>query len=325
MSIADVIIDALADKLSPGDKSYLWKSLHTIERNMEEISAIVGPSGTPSLLRFGNVHIGIAEGITVFDPDTGNKAIVIEPKEGIKFEDTKDDTTKIRWYYNDNDTLRILSWTHGDYAGGSEYALHWVMGYRNADSPWLYTGVLLGAWDEENDIDGRLTMYTSTAVNDVIMQITNSRVYIEKGLAVGVYDVALTGGDIHAAGDVFNTEWTPYHDTSTITGWSNFTNKYIYYKKVGNLVFVKYRLSGTSNSQSTSFTLPHAAASGIRTTFKPARARDNGTWLVGAAYGHVTSGGSTAIFFTNESTSGGTSWTNSGTKEIHGEFFYEAG
>ena len=111
--------------------------------------------------------------------------------------------------------------------------------------------------------------------------------------------------------------WTDYSDTSTITGWSSYSEKTIEYKKIGSLVFVNFRLGGTSNATTASFSLPYASGqTGDPLYF--CRSTDNGGSAV-AAYGLVVS--STA---TLKSTSAGGSWTNSGTKAVYGQFFYEA-
>jgi hypothetical protein len=59
------------------------------------------------------------------------------------------------------------------------------------------------------------------------------------------------------------TDWVDYSATSTIVGWSSFTAKKIRYRVVGKLVFVTAQLTGTSNSTTTSFTLPFTSSSNI--------------------------------------------------------------
>ena len=111
--------------------------------------------------------------------------------------------------------------------------------------------------------------------------------------------------------------WTDYSGTSTVTGWSSFTNKQIYYKRVGNLVFVKFRLAGTSDATNANFTLPITAEGDYN----------------GACWGRDDTGTRAAtIFFVDGSVPdvdiywGGsaTGFTASGTKECNGMFWYEA-
>lgn len=121
------------------------------------------------------------------------------------------------------------------------------------------------------------------------------------------------GGDIYS----WNNAWQDYSASSTIVGWTSYTTKQIYYKKVGNLVFVFFYVAGTSDSTSTTFSLPHASISPTSATF--VRVQDSGTWLP-AGLGWLPAG-STFYAYT---TSGGASWTASGTKTIVGQFWYEA-
>lgn len=123
--------------------------------------------------------------------------------------------------------------------------------------------------------------------------------------------------------DVYTVPWTPYSDSSDIVGWSSLPTKQIYYRKKGKLVFVWYRLSGTSDSQDMSFTLPFDNQADIVVYHKPARARDAGTFLNGTAYGALFVSGDLVRFFKDESSTGSTSWTDSGTKSIFGHFVYE--
>ena len=114
---------------------------------------------------------------------------------------------------------------------------------------------------------------------------------------------------------VTSVPWTEYTD-STVTGWASFTNKEIYYKKIGKLVFVLFRLNGTSDETFANFTLPYAGTIDI-----------NGT-----CWGQDDGGTRAAtIFFVDVSIPdvdlywGGsaTGFTASGTKAANGQFWYE--
>jgi hypothetical protein len=59
---------------------------------------------------------------------------------------------------------------------------------------------------------------------------------------------------------VTQNTWVDYSATSTIVGWSSFTVKNIRYYVVGKIVTVFYQFNGTSNSTTTTFTLPFANA-----------------------------------------------------------------
>ena len=132
----------------------------------------------------------------------------------------------------------------------------------------------------------------------------------------------LGGNVVLASGaDIYTTDWTDYGGTSTVVGWSSFTEKHIYYKRVGDIIFVNFYLVGTSNATSATFTLPVAGSS----TTLP-----EGVQSWGAGQDN-TSGLSTPMRFssnppTNDTISlfPGTSgnWTASGTKMCAGSFFY---
>ena len=120
-------------------------------------------------------------------------------------------------------------------------------------------------------------------------------------------------------GDIATIPLTPYHDISTIVGWSSFTEKIIYYKKTGDLIFIQYRLVGQSNDTVTSFTLPQPQNNLIG-LLEVKRGMDNGTWQ-DYCYMNLSKNNSTVNFF---STKGGGAWTASGNKRIYGEFLYIA-
>jgi hypothetical protein len=113
--------------------------------------------------------------------------------------------------------------------------------------------------------------------------------------------------------------WTDYSAVSTIVGWSSFTVKKIFYKKVGKTVFVQFDLEGTSDSVVTSFTLPTAAKADGMILQIPTYGQDTGTALC-TRLGVLLNGGAT---YTVYPTAAGGNWTASGTKTIHGEFFYQ--
>lgn len=125
-------------------------------------------------------------------------------------------------------------------------------------------------------------------------------------------------GVMWLSGDIYTDTWTDYSATSTIVGWSSFTTKILYYKKVGKLVFVSFSFIGTSNSTAASFSLPYSAASPTGITI-PVNADDNGAQIT-KAVGYLGDA-STLSFYVD---GGGTGWTNSGSKQVRGQFFYQA-
>lgn len=124
--------------------------------------------------------------------------------------------------------------------------------------------------------------------------------------------------------DTLDVPWTDYSGTSTIVGWSSYTNKELGYKKIGKLVFVAYRILGAGNSTSISFTLPYNAGGGMRYGHKPSRTRDNGTWMAGQPHGRILTGSDTMNFFKYESGGSAGSWSSgTGNRVIVGQFWYE--
>ena len=63
---------------------------------------------------------------------------------------------------------------------------------------------------------------------------------------------------------VDKTSWVDYSETSTIVGFSSFTTKQIYCKKISdNVIWVKGSISGTSNSSLFNFTIPFTSANNL--------------------------------------------------------------
>ncbi len=113
------------------------------------------------------------------------------------------------------------------------------------------------------------------------------------------------------------TDWVDYSSTSTIVGWSSFTNKLLSYRILGKQMFVMFSFIGTSNSTTVTFTIPNDA---VGTT----------GWIVfGYAVNNGAATGAGLIQRISANTIGcyrdsiGTAWTASGTKRISGEFFIE--
>jgi len=118
-------------------------------------------------------------------------------------------------------------------------------------------------------------------------------------------------------GDVFTTAWANYGDTSTIVGWATFTEKHIYLKKVGNLVFCSFYLRGESNSEDVSFTIPYVSTNYYFINGVSANL-DAGELYLGSV-GNVD-----GIVNVHKQLTNG-AFANSGTKECRGSFWFEAG
>ena len=130
------------------------------------------------------------------------------------------------------------------------------------------------------------------------------------------------GGDLAVTGDISTVQWVDYGGTSTIVGWSGTPTANIWYKKIGNLVFVMFAISGTSNSTSATFSLPYASFNGAggRVTVS-GRGMDNGSWLLNPAMIYMEPNLSVLTVYKDLGANG---WTASGNKQVHGQFWYEA-
>jgi hypothetical protein len=116
---------------------------------------------------------------------------------------------------------------------------------------------------------------------------------------------------------VTSVAWTDYTASSTITGWSSTTTEEVWYKKIGNLMFVQFHISGTSDAGDASFTLPYSQQGDLQLNIV-LRVRDDGTLLTGLGILPVSS--STLSCYKNLT---GNAFTASGSKLVIGQFWYE--
>lgn len=113
--------------------------------------------------------------------------------------------------------------------------------------------------------------------------------------------------------------WTTFAPATTgITGETVAAARYC---QVGNLVFILYNVSGTSNSTSKSFTLPIPAGANGTQTGALIYARDNGTVQTSPGLVGLNSNSTTANLY---KTIPGGGWTASGAWVVLALFFYEA-
>lgn len=121
-------------------------------------------------------------------------------------------------------------------------------------------------------------------------------------------------------GDIYNKKFTDYSSTSVLTGWSSTTTKEIWYKKVGNLVFVNFEISGTSDAVSARFTLPYTCNTYI-SSYSKITGVDNGS---DAPQARALVASSQSYIDIHNSSLGANGWTSSGIKTVIGQIFYEA-
>lgn len=115
--------------------------------------------------------------------------------------------------------------------------------------------------------------------------------------------------------------WTSYSASSTVNGFSGTPTVVLYYKKIGNLVFIQFDISGTSNATGFTFTIPYTcnALAGLNTSW--GYGVDNGTVLTTPGVITLAANGTTVNIYKN---SAGGAWTNSGAKQAIGQFWYES-
>ena len=112
------------------------------------------------------------------------------------------------------------------------------------------------------------------------------------------------------------TDWIDYTNSATIVGWSaaGFT-KSLKYRVVGKQVFVLYYLAGTSNSTSTTFTLPLTP---INDQLLLSYSANAGSYAPNS-FILFSSGVTTVTCYQNNSTT----WGSTNTKQVIGQVFYQ--
>jgi len=94
---------------------------------------------------------------------------------------------------------------------------------------------------------------------------SNGQVLIGLTSSLDTTSKLIVSGSVAISGSITGLTWTDYSTISTITGWSPFTQKTIKYMTIGKLAHVQYHISGTSNSATTTFTLPFSASTASTT------------------------------------------------------------
>ena len=119
---------------------------------------------------------------------------------------------------------------------------------------------------------------------------------------------------------VDTTSWIDISNTSTIVGWSSFTQRHIYYKIIDGYCFVDFYLEGTSNSATTTFTMPFNSVQGF-SVFRPNGYNvNNGTASTNA--GRIAIATASNLVILNNTLAGG-AYTSSGTKGSAGQISFK--
>lgn len=160
--------------------------------------------------------------------------------------------------------------------------------------------------------EGRVIAYNRTTPGDIPLRLRGSAIYLDEGGTI----VARVDG-----GDFYTVDFADYSGSSTTVGWSSFTEKEIYYKAIGDLVFVTFNLQGTSNSATTTFTVPYSSqnSTNYRTQFI-CRAENSGVW---SHYPGMCSLPPNTNVVTCYLTNQAGAFSNTGGKSVLGQFFYQ--
>jgi len=129
----------------------------------------------------------------------------------------------------------------------------------------------------------------------------------------------LQNGLMYSDNIVSSSPWIEFSDNSTIVGWGTPT-KQILYKVVGKIAYILFNITGTSNSTSTTFTVPFPSAYPSNTT-TVSYGVNSGTANLFDAILPTNSTLVTCLRWSAITTRA--TWTSSGTKTITGQFFYE--
>ena len=156
----------------------------------------------------------------------------------------------------------------------------------------------------------RITNHVACATLTGSGNVTGDSLVSTKGTRVA--------NSLKVGGDVYTVAWAEF-TTPTIVGVTDSSSS-IYYKKIGNLVFVNFAVAGTGSTTAFTFTVPYTNGGGIYVYF-PIAFIDNSTAGTAWGRGQLNNGSSTVTLYTNAASAG---WTASGSRSAVGQFFFEA-
>lgn len=122
--------------------------------------------------------------------------------------------------------------------------------------------------------------------------------------------------------EIYGEGVVDYSATSNVVGWSSFAIKEIKYWREGKRIFFEFYLGGTSNSATTSFTLPFICGTTISVVEIPVRVCDNGTYSAAVGYASIGPGLST-ITIQRDWSVAPPAFTASGTKYAIGRGWFD--
>ncbi|KKN36236.1 hypothetical protein LCGC14_0775660 [marine sediment metagenome] len=215
-------------------------------------------------------------------------------------------------------------------AGATNVVLDRTLTGSNSDLTVVFYKDVIGLFATDGTNGQRIMNYSH---QDKPLQIGGDTL-AATGHSLGSEDVLIGGtlfevnaqayfdADVVIESEINTVGWTDYGGTSTIVGWAATPTKNIWYKKIGNLVFVNYYITGTSNATNVTFTLPYTTKNSTQANIaSAARVTDNGTLSGTSGLLYLTANSNTAAVYTGWDAA---AWTNSGTKTVQGQFWYEA-
>jgi hypothetical protein len=129
----------------------------------------------------------------------------------------------------------------------------------------------------------------------------------------------ITATDLISSGDIYTTRLTFF--SSSIYGFVSTSATDVYYKKVGNTIFIYYSIYGTSFDDTLSFTVPFTASSALLDLpINIQYAGNNSNVLTNGAWAVLRSGRTTVTAYIDATQK---VWTQLNEKYIRGSFFYE--
>lgn len=158
----------------------------------------------------------------------------------------------------------------------------------------------------------------STAANRIITPSTSGQIVGVDGVIFLIYDGTT---DRWRLADVLPGGMISYGATSTVVGWAATPTKNIWYRQRGKQVEVFYHITGTSNADGTTFTIPFTSynSSAAFTQNNAMGLTIDNTAAVALGYSSLADNSATVTLFK----SAAAAWTTSGTKTASGQFIAE--
>jgi len=124
---------------------------------------------------------------------------------------------------------------------------------------------------------------------------------------------------LHADLDIYTVAYTDYSGTSIVVGWAATPTVKIYYKKIGDTVYIWYQITGTGDGTTVSFTVPYNLKAGININMATGALQDNGSNVaVGSA--SLNAGSNVVTLYKSAIAA----WVTTGNRNVNGMLIYEA-